>query len=71
MGSANYGYRSVEKDLEAQMTIVTRNEGLSRALHSEAERLFETAEAVSEKTLSTRNIPLWVKAVVGSFRKLF
>ena len=53
------------------MTIVTRNEGLSQALHSEAEKLFETSEAVSEKMLSTRNIPLWVKAVVSLFRKLF
>ena len=35
VGSANYGLRSVEKDLEAQMTIVTRNEALQRALHGE------------------------------------
>ena len=71
VGSANYGYRSVEKDLEAQMTIVTRNQSLAESLHHEAERLFETSEAVTEKTLTTRPIPLWVKMVVAYFRKLF
>ena len=71
VGSANYGYRSVEKDLEAQMTIVTRNQSLAQKLHHEAERLFETSEVVTEKTLTTRHIPLWVKSVVAYFPKLF
>lgn len=78
VGSANFGFRSVEKDLEAQMTIVTRNETLQQALHHEQERLFLSSEAVSRETFDgsssedrSRAIPLWVRCVVGLFRKLF
>lgn len=71
VGSANYGYRSVEKDLEAQMTIVTRNQELQKALDFEQKRLFDSSEAVTVKQLEETRVPLWVKGVVGLFRKLF
>ena len=35
----------MEKDLEAQFTIVTRNEHLQKALHEESQRLFKHSEA--------------------------
>lgn len=71
VGSANYGYRSVDRDLEAQMTIVTRNAALQQALDSEQQRLFQSVEAVTEESLTTRPIPFWVRCVVAAFRKLF
>ena len=71
VGSANFGYRSIEKDLEAQMTIVTCNEKLQKSLHEEQSHLFESSEAVTEKSLKERQIPLWVHCVVALFRKLF
>ena len=73
VGSANYGYRSVEKDLEAQMTIVTRNPDLQKSLHHEENRLFQSSEAVTKETLTEKNrpIPLWVKCVIATFPKLF
>ena len=54
VGSANYGYRSVEKDLEAQMTIVTRNPDLQKSLHHEENRLFQSSEAVTKETLTEK-----------------
>ena len=73
VGSANYGYRSVEKDLEAQVTIVTKNEELQKTLHNEQIRLFQSSEAVNEETLTEkkRPIPFWVKWLAIFFPKLF
>ena len=73
VGSANYGYRSVEKDLESQVTIVTRNLDLQKSLHNEENRLFLSSEAVTSETLTEKNrpIPFWVKCVVAIFPKLF
>jgi CDP-diacylglycerol--glycerol-3-phosphate 3-phosphatidyltransferase len=33
IGSPNFGYRSAERDLEAQVTIFTRHPGLRNRLH--------------------------------------
>ena len=71
VGSANFGYRSVEKDLESQMTIVTRNVGLQKSLEAEQKRLFQSSERVSKETLTERRIPFWVRCVVAAFPKLF
>ena len=59
VGSANYGYRSVEKDLEAQFTIVTRNEHLQKALHEESQRLFKHSEA--DIGTNSNHLRLWKK----------
>ncbi|KAJ1979006.1 CDP-diacylglycerol--glycerol-3-phosphate 3-phosphatidyltransferase [Dimargaris cristalligena] len=34
LGSSNYGYRSLERDLEAQVTLFTTNQKLRQALHT-------------------------------------
>ena len=52
IGSSNFGCRSVERDLEAQLAIVTKNENLQRALHNERKCLFEYAMEVTEETFS-------------------
>ncbi|KAJ7373534.1 CDP-diacylglycerol--glycerol-3-phosphate 3-phosphatidyltransferase [Desmophyllum pertusum] len=43
IGSPNFGHCSVYRDLEAQVAIVTSNQGLSKALHEEKTRLYNSA----------------------------
>jgi len=73
VGSPNFGYRSVEKDLEAQVTILTRNKKLQSALHHEQSRLFDRSHLVTKETFSRKDriAPLWVKAITGMARKFF
>ena len=65
IGSPNFGHRSVYRDLEAQVAIVTNNQGLSEALHEEKGRLYNSAERVTRETflLPERKIPVWVYCV--------
>ncbi|XP_012534215.1 CDP-diacylglycerol--glycerol-3-phosphate 3-phosphatidyltransferase, mitochondrial [Monomorium pharaonis] len=73
IGSPNFGYRSVNRDLETQIAIVTRNEKLQNALHEEQARLFSCARPVTRKTFSQQDRipPAWVCAVVFFFRYYF
>ena len=73
IGSPNYGYRSVEKDLEAQLTIVTKNKNLQSALHIEQKRFLESSVSVTPETYlkPDRIVPRWVKLIVGTCRKFF
>jgi len=67
------GYRSVNKDLETQIAVMTRNEKLQDALHEEQARLFSCAKPVTRKTFSQQDRipPAWVCAVVLFFRYYF
>ena len=49
IGSPNFGRRSVERDLEAQVTILTSEESLRDALEEERVGLFEGAELVTDE----------------------
>ena len=74
VGSPNFGHRSVERDLEAQVTVVTRNQGLRERLHEEQRRLFESSEEVrGEETFREegRRVPYWVRLVVAVARNFF
>ncbi|XP_077258311.1 phosphatidylglycerophosphate synthase 1 [Temnothorax americanus] len=73
IGSPNFGYRSVNRDLETQIAVVTRNKKLQNALHEEQARLFSCAKPVTRKTFSQQDrIPsAWVCAVVLFFRYYF
>ncbi|KAG7209752.1 hypothetical protein KM043_011376 [Ampulex compressa] len=73
IGSPNFGYRSVNRDLETQIAIVTRNETLQNALEEEHKRLFSCAHHVTSKTFSqhNRSSPTWVSAAVILFRYYF
>ena len=48
IGSPNFGYRSLERDLEAQIMLVTRNETLRRQMHQELEGISTHCERVTE-----------------------
>ncbi|XP_032674164.1 CDP-diacylglycerol--glycerol-3-phosphate 3-phosphatidyltransferase, mitochondrial [Odontomachus brunneus] len=73
VGSPNFGYRSVNRDLETQVALVTRNKKLQDALHEEQALLFSCAKPVTKKTFSQQDrIPsAWVCAIVLFFRYYF
>ncbi|MGH0121562.1 UNVERIFIED_CONTAM: hypothetical protein FKN15_040689 [Acipenser sinensis] len=55
IGSPNFGYRSVHRDLEAQLAIVTENQGLQAELQQEQERLYSMSAEVSPSTFEQPN----------------
>lgn len=67
------GYRSVERDLETQIALVTKNEELQDSLQKEYERLFNCATPVTRRTFlqSERVPPAWVRVAVFLFRYYF
>ncbi|KAL2740823.1 hypothetical protein V1478_000964 [Vespula squamosa] len=73
VGSPNFGYRSVNRDLETQIAIVTKNEKLQMALQEEQERLFTCAKPVTKRTFSQedRIPPAWIRTTVVLFRYFF
>lgn len=70
IGSSNFGERSVNRDLEAQICVVTTNGGLQRKLQSEFENILQHS-TTAEAELTARPVPRWVRAVVGLFRNFF
>lgn len=70
IGSSNYGARSVSRDLESQLCLVTENEALQKALKVEHDHLCKFA-TTAESELVKRPIPNWVKAVVFLFKNFF
>lgn len=73
IGSPNFGYRSVRRDLETQIAVVTKNEQLQDKLQKEHERLFSRAKRVTNQTFLERDRipPAWVSAAVILFRYYF
>lgn len=70
IGSSNYGERSVNRDLEAQLCLVTSNKNLQHALQAEYEHLTDFA-SMAEGQLTARFIPKWVRTVVFLFKNFF
>ncbi|XP_063961961.1 CDP-diacylglycerol--glycerol-3-phosphate 3-phosphatidyltransferase, mitochondrial-like [Lytechinus pictus] len=73
IGSPNFGHRSVHRDLEAQLAIVTHNASLRKQLHEEHERLYARSEKVSANTFTQpeRRVPLWTRLVTIVTRNFF
>lgn len=70
IGSSNFGERSVNRDLETQVCLVTRNPQLQRELQSECDNLYQLGDT-AEQALTRRPVPKWVRAVVSLFRNYF
>ncbi|XP_004536599.1 CDP-diacylglycerol--glycerol-3-phosphate 3-phosphatidyltransferase, mitochondrial [Ceratitis capitata] len=70
IGSSNFGERSVNRDLETQVCLVTNNDGLTARLQAEADRLFSSS-STAENQITSRPVPRWVQAVVRVFRNFF
>jgi len=73
IGSSNFGNRSVYRDLEAQVTIVTTNDRLSRQLKSEKVSFLEYSEKVDTNTYKDpeRKVPFWVFLIRTFMRTFF
>lgn len=67
IGSPNFGERSVKKDLETQIAIVTENLTFKKQLKNECERLYGLGLPLNEK----RSIPRWINSFVYVFRSYF
>lgn len=70
IGSSNYGERSVNRDLETQICLVTTNKALQKSLKHEYDHLTQYA-ATAENQLMSRLIPKWVKTTVFLFKNFF
>ncbi|KAL4612916.1 CDP-diacylglycerol-glycerol-3-phosphate 3-phosphatidyltransferase, mitochondrial isoform X1 [Arapaima gigas] len=73
IGSPNFGHRSVHRDLEAQIAIVTENKGLQEQLQQEQEMLYQRSTEVSCSTFKqpNRHVKLWVKLVTPLIKNFF
>ncbi|KAM4624023.1 CDP-diacylglycerol--glycerol-3-phosphate 3-phosphatidyltransferase, mitochondrial isoform 1-T2 [Polymixia lowei] len=73
IGSPNFGYRSVHRDLEAQIAIVTENQELQAQLQEEQEMLYKSSTEVSSSTFEQpdRHVKLWVKLVTPLIKNFF
>uniref|UniRef100_A0A8C9G1M7 CDP-diacylglycerol--glycerol-3-phosphate 3-phosphatidyltransferase n=1 Tax=Pavo cristatus TaxID=9049 RepID=A0A8C9G1M7_PAVCR len=73
IGSPNFGYRSVHRDLEAQVAIVTENKALQQQLQQEQEQLYLCSGVVSSSTFEqpSRHVKLWVKLVTPLIKNFF
>ncbi|CAF4771444.1 unnamed protein product, partial [Rotaria sp. Silwood2] len=61
VGSPNFGARSIQRDLEAQLAILTDNEELRAKFHRERIRLFQYGTLATSDTFKqlTRIAPFW------------
>lgn len=67
IGSPNFGERSVKKDLETQLCIITENDVFRKRLHDECDRLYKLGSPAETE----RPIPKWVPIFVYLFRSYF
>lgn len=70
IGSSNFGERSVNRDLESQICLVTKNDELRRQMQREYVNLKRYCSP-AEEALNSRPVPKWVKTVVVYFRNYF
>ncbi|XP_076855593.1 CDP-diacylglycerol--glycerol-3-phosphate 3-phosphatidyltransferase, mitochondrial [Brachyhypopomus gauderio] len=73
IGSPNFGYRSVHRDLEAQIALVTENEELQAQLQQEQGLLYQRSTEVSNSTFQQpdRYVKLWVKLITPLIKNFF
>jgi CDP-diacylglycerol---glycerol-3-phosphate 3-phosphatidyltransferase len=70
IGSSNFGERSVNRDLETQVCLVTHNRQLQLQLQGECDHLYKYGRT-AEVAIVARPVPKWVKAVVWLFKNFF
>ncbi|XP_022661003.1 CDP-diacylglycerol--glycerol-3-phosphate 3-phosphatidyltransferase, mitochondrial-like isoform X2 [Varroa jacobsoni] len=73
IGSPNFGYRSIYRDLESQVIIVTENEDLRNRLENEQKTIYKTVVLTDEMTFKDpeRFVPFWVAYVTAFVRGFF
>ncbi|VDM08590.1 unnamed protein product [Wuchereria bancrofti] len=65
IGSSNFGHRSVHRDLEAQILIITCSEKLKRGLQEERSRILDYTTKVDAATFLQRDhfVPFWIRLI--------
>lgn len=73
VGSPNFGYRSVYRDLECQVALVTDNQILQEQLREEHARLYQSSVFVTSDRFqrADRRVPLWATFVTGLIKHFF
>uniref|UniRef100_A0A914L8T9 CDP-diacylglycerol--glycerol-3-phosphate 3-phosphatidyltransferase n=1 Tax=Meloidogyne incognita TaxID=6306 RepID=A0A914L8T9_MELIC len=73
IGSSNYGFRSSQRDLEAQVLLVTENDALKQKIIEERQYLLEHAQSIEIDAFLKRDILVsnWVKYFARIFRNFF
>lgn len=71
MGSSNFGHRSVHRDIECQIALVTQNKQLQTQLHQEQVNFFANGVETNEETFqeTDRYVPMWVKLASPFLRR--
>lgn len=70
-GSSNYGYRSVYRDNEAQVVLLTKDPKLIQSFADEYESLLVNSKIIQNEKTDLPPIPLWVKLFARVFRSYF
>nr|CAD7406337.1 unnamed protein product [Timema cristinae] len=73
VGSSNFGARSVSRDLETQVAILTSNQKLQQNFAKERDQLFSRGTLFTKNIISKpeRIVPFWVHGVARLFRNYF
>ena len=71
IGSSNFGYRSVNRDLEFQLVIISNNKKFQNSLRREQLYIYENALNVSESALSKIKLPVWLRIFSNIFKSFF
>eukprot|EP00041_Stephanoeca_diplocostata_P033076 m.1082685 g.1082685 ORF g.1082685 m.1082685 type:complete len:535 (-) comp24267_c0_seq14:2184-3788(-) len=73
IGSPNFGYRSVHRDIECQVAIVTTNQHLRESLHREKESVYEHSTKVVHETFraADRVVKVWEAVATRFIRSFF
>ncbi len=73
IGSSNFGQRSTERDVEAQIIVLTENEQLKSDMQQEHDRLFNQTRVVTQDLFKTpdRRIGLFMRLVTRFFFQKF
>jgi CDP-diacylglycerol--glycerol-3-phosphate 3-phosphatidyltransferase len=70
IGSPNFGYRSVHRDLELQCALYTRNRRLRDAFDAEYENIERHTSIVSSVN-DLPQVPIWIRLIVPFIKHLF
>jgi CDP-diacylglycerol--glycerol-3-phosphate 3-phosphatidyltransferase len=69
IGSSNFGYRSVERDLEMQVVLVTRNQNLQTRLRNEHQDIWNNAKIITSNE-DFPKVSTWV-SIISRFIKTY
>jgi phosphatidylserine/phosphatidylglycerophosphate/cardiolipin synthase-like enzyme len=70
IGSSNMNYRSLNRDLEAQLVVVTCDPKLISDLNSNLRMLMEHTRAVDLKMLNKRKYPVLLQLATHAIKKM-